>query len=700
MKVFRSLVILISIALTLSASAQKNHGKEAEAAYLNEQFFTAKDLYKVAAEKEKKPEKKMFYYFRVGECYRFLTDVDKAEEFYQRCVDGNYKDPIVYLRLADAQREQGKYKEAEKNYTTYFQKSGDVQGKNGAESCKLAQEWKKTPTRHIIENELILNTEYYDFTPMFMDKKNTTLVFSSSRPGGVGTIEEKRTGGGRTDLWVTERDKKGKWGEPKILPQGINTDDNEGAAILDRKGDVMYYTNCPNEKKKNLGCDILVVERKGDKWGTPSKIPSLKPHDSVSVGHPALTGDDMALIFASDMPGGEGGKDLWMVTYDKRAKSWSDPVNLGPKINTSGDEMFPFIHADGSLFFSSDGHLGMGGLDMFRAEAVGTEKKWENPKNLGYPMNSPQHDFGIVFEGKDKGFFTSNRVGGKGRDDLYSFVMPPLLYELKIFVLDEESKQPIKDIEVKLAGTDNTMFSLKTNDAGSVSFITAAEGKRYVNEATNYTVEATLPKGFLKSMELKKQFTTVGVDKSTNWEFTFYMKKYVGKPLRLPMIVYAYDKADLIVDLEGTKKENETKRPVNSQDSLLYLYNMMVENPTIKVQLRSHTDFRGNDAYNEKLSQRRAQTCVDFLVSKGIPKDRLVAKGMGEKEPTYKVVGRDTVWLSEPFIKKLTSVEEQNAAHQMNRRTDFKILNFDYVPTEADLKLQWIDLPWMKRRED
>lgn len=687
------LKILASFALpaliSTSIFAQKNYAKEADQAYTNEQYFTAKDLYKTAAEKEKKLDKKLLYIFRVGECYRFLTDVDQAETYYSRAIDGKYKDPIVYLRIADVQREQGKYKDAEKNYHTYFEKTGDKRGKDGEESCKLAQEWKKNPTRHIVQPELVLNTENYDFSPVFADRKNSELIFSSSRAGSTGDQAEARTGEGRTDLWLTVRDKKGKWGEPTPLPEPVNTEDNEGAAVFNRKGDVMYYTMCPNEKKQNLGCDIYTVERKGGKWGTPEKM-KLKYADSVSVGHPALTNDDLTLIFASDMDGGQGGKDLWMVNYDKRNKTWSDAVNLGPKINTPGDEMFPFIAEDGALYFASDGHYGMGGLDMFRAEQVGTEKKWENPVNLGYPLNSPQHDFGIIFEGKNNGFFTSNRIGGKGRDDIYSFTLPPLLYGLKVTVLDADSKEkkvdmPLAGIEVRLVGSDNSSVSLKTNDQGVVEFVTNGNA-RYINENTNYTVEAVLGEKMIKEGSLNKQFTTVGVDASTNWDFKFYMKKIADKPLRLPMIVYAYDKADLV--------KNDS---VNSEDSLLFLYNVLVENPTIKITLRSHTDFRGNDNYNLKLSQRRAQTCVDFLVSKGIPKERMQAQGMGEKEPAYTV---DGVQLTEAYIKKLKTKQEQEAAHQMNRRTDFKIRSFDYVPTEADLQLKPVNLPWMKKDEE
>jgi len=679
LKIFSTLTLSLFIGLQVYGA--KNAAREAEAAYKNLQFYVAKEKFKEAAANEKKADKKMYYYFMVGECYRELLDHDQAEQYYKRCTDGNYKDPIVYLRIADAQKIQGKYKEAEGNYEKYHQKTGDAVGKQGAESCRYAQDLMKNKTRHIVENEAVLNTEYYDYAPVFADRKNSKMYFSSNRPGGIGTRVDNGMGGPSQDLWLSERDKKGKWMEPSVLPEPINTPANEGAACFDRKGETMYYTNCPDEKKKDLGCDIYFVENRGGKWATPEKM-KLKNSDTITVGHPTLTNDDQTLIFVSDMDGGQGGKDLWMVTYNKREKSWGEPVNLGPKINTPGDEYSPFIHDDGSLYFASDGHPGMGGLDLFRAAQVGTEKKWENPTNLGYPMNSAQDDWAIIFEGKEKGLFTSNRVGGKGRDDIYSFMLPPLLFELKITVLEEKSKNPVADNEVILVGTDNSNITLKTNAQGVVSFVLTPDQKRYINENTSYTVEAVKPKGFLKGMELKKSFSTVGVEKSTNWEFTFYLRK-VEKIFRLPMIVYEYDKATLM--------KNDS---VNSEDSLLFLYNVLVDNPNINITLRSHTDFRGNDAYNLKLSQRRAQTCVDFLISKGIPANRMRAQGMGEKDPATLADGKV---LSEAFIKAIKTKQVQEMYHQLNRRTDFKVDNFDHVPTEEELKLQPVNLPWMKR---
>jgi len=678
-KIFFTLTVCSLLAAT--TFAQKNYLKDAEAAFLNEQYFTAKDLYKTAELKEKKPEKKIYCIFKIAECYRFLLDSDQAEQYYLRAMEGKYNDPIVYLRAADMQREQGKYKEAEKNYTLYNAKTGDKRGKDGADGCKLAIDLMKNKSRYVINPELVLNTEYYEYSPIFADRKSSEMVFSSSRPGGIGITSDLRTGQGYMDLWITTRDKKGKWGEPTPIPAPVCSEDNEGTVCFDRKGEIMYYTVCPNEKKQNLGCKIMYVERKSGKWGIPVEMTTLKSHDTISVGHPVLTNDDQTLIFASDAGGGVGGRDLWMVNYNKRDKTWSEPINLGPKINTPGDEMFPYISDDNHLYFSSDGHLGMGGLDMFKAEVVGTEKKWENPVNLGFPLNSPQHDFGIMFEAKDKGFFTSNRTGGKGRDDIYSFYLPPLLFKMTTQVVNIDGGAPLPNIEVRLTGSDGQTTTLKTDDKGTVSFELTPDQRRFVNENTSYKVEALTQKDILKAGELSAQFTTVNEEKSKEWNFVFKMRIVVkNKALCMPMLLYAYDKWDLLVD---------PKIPVNSQDSLLYLYDLLVENDNMIVQLRSHTDCRGNDAYNKKLAQKRAETCVNFLVSKGIPKERMVPIGMGESEPLPGLGCKE--------IDKLPSKQEQEAAHQRNRRTDFKIISTDYKPTQADLDLQPTGLEWITR---
>jgi peptidoglycan-associated lipoprotein len=686
MKLFRKIALFTLLAHTSLAFGQKSAAKDAEAAFRNEQYFTAKDLfYKAAQEEKKNMNKKGYYYFMSGECCRFILDPKSAEERYKAAIEAKYSNPEVYLRLAEMQKEQENYKEAEKNFRTYKEKGGDARGEKGEQSCKLAQELIKNKTRHIIENEQILNTQYYDFSPVISSKKGDEMIFSSSRPGGLGTKTDERTGQTYTDLWVTNKDKKGKWLEPTSLPQGINSDVNEGAAVFDSRYEMMYYTSCPLVKKKKLGCDIYYVERKSGRWGTAVKM-NLKDHDSISVGHPALTNDDLTLIFASDMPGGLGGKDLWKVSYDKKNKTWGTPENLGPAINTPGDEMFPYIHSDGSLYFSSDGHLGLGGLDMFRATVVGNEKKWENPKNLGYPMNSAQHDFGIIFTAKDAGYFTSNRTGSKGQDDIYSFMLPPLLFKLNVTVLNAKTNEPFPDINIRLTGNDNSDVTLKTDANGKVIFEVTPDQKRYINENTSYKVEAIATKDMIKVGDLTAQFTTVGEEKSKEWNYVFKIKPVEKGPLCLPIIVYAYDRWELMVDPTGTLKGNDFKRPLNSEDSLLYLYDLLVENPTFVIQLRAHTDTRGSDTYNQKLSQKRAESVVNFLASKGISKDRMVPIGMGKREPIIK----------DAEIKAMKTKEEQEAAHQVNRRTDFKILSTDYVLKDSEKNLKPTGLQWIK----
>jgi hypothetical protein len=633
------------------------------------------------------------YLFKVGECYRQLTDADQAETYYNRAIEGKYgdKDPMVYLYMAEVQQEQGssgnvsKYKEAEKNFSTYAtKKPEDPRGKKGVESCKLSIEWIKNPTRHIVENENVLNTEQYDFSPVFADRKNGEMIFSSGRAGGTGTKIDDRTGEGYTDLWSTTRDKKGKYGEPVPLDISVNTEDNEGAACFDARKEMMIFTRCPNEKKVNLGCDIWQIERKSKGWGVAKKL-NLKPNDTLSVGHPCLSKDGKYLIFASDMPGGSGGKDLWMSTYDKKADSWGTPVNLGSKINTVGDDMYPYIHEDGSLYYATNGLPGMGGLDMFKATQVGTDAKWENPENLKFPLNSAQHDFGIVFEDKNRGYFSSNRVGGKGRDDLYSFMLPPLIFDLEITVLDVESQSPIADAEIRLSSTNNELWTAKTDAAGKLKFDKLPEGElRYINESSTYTAQLLDVKNTLSSGKKDHQFTTVDVNVSTQFKHTFYLKMIKqGEVIKLPMIIYEYDKWDLMIDPVGDKKGNDSKQPVNSQDSLLILYNTLVDNPTIIITIRSHTDSRGNNAYNKELSLKRAKTCVDFLITKGINPARMVAEGKGEEE----------LLITDDYIKKNAKTKpEQELLHQKNRRTDFKILSYDYIPTEEDKKLQKVEV--------
>jgi peptidoglycan-associated lipoprotein len=350
------------------------------------------------------------------------------------------------------------------------------------------------------------------------------------------------------------------------------------------------------------------------------------------------------------MHGGYGGRDLWYMEFDKKSKSWGTPKNLGNTINTSGDEMFPFIAENGTLFFSSNGHPGLGGLDIFKAEKTTGDVVFGKPVNMNFPINSSSDDFGIVFEpGKDQGYFTSNRPGGKGKDDIYAFRMPPLEFRLIATVYDIETGSPISKAKVLVTGTDGSSYELTTDGNGGIAL-----DKGEIKAETNYSVDVSKT-GYIGAGD---KFTTQGLKESTTFAREYFLEPIKEKEYTMPLVLYPFDKAELLVNNE-----------VNSKDSLNYLYDLMVRNPNFVIQLEAHTDTRGSADYNRNLSQRRAQTCVDYLVSKGIEPDRLKAAGKGKDEPK----------ISDAQIAAMKTEEEREAAHQINRRTVFRILSFDYV---------------------
>lgn len=663
MRIYRLIAcVAVMTAFAVSTSAQKNYAKEADDKFEHEAYNLAIDLYKKAYSKTSKASEKARITFMIGECYRFNTEADQAEIYYEKAIQAKYyeMDPIVYLYLADVQKEQGKYADALENYEKYVALApSDQRGADGVESCTLAQEWVNNPTRYIVTAEILLNTAQYDFSPVFSDKKNESIVFCSSRESATGNAIDDRTGENFQSIFTAERDKKGKWSEPTILGETINTEANEGTACFNKKASEMFFTRCPNEKKMNLGCQIWWAKRQGNDWAEPEML-NLRHEDSVhvSVGHPTLTTDDQVLIFASDMAGGYGGKDLWMTKYDKKT-GWGEPTNLGPEINTIGDEMFPYVRSNGDLYFSSNGHVGMGGLDMFVATVkADNEYAWENPSNLQYPLNSEAHDFGIIFDkDEDKGFFTSNRKGGKGKDDIYSFRLPPIIFALECYVYDKDTREPVSNATIQVIGTDNTSYEVTTDDKGIFNFDAIDDNNRYINGEATYEIVVSADSYLVG----KDQITTVGLEKSTKFAKEFYIQ-YTSPEIEItfPEVLYNLDKYDL-------------EHPSNPRDSLEYLYQTLVDNPTIIIELSSHTDSRGSNSYNQKLSERRAKSCVDYLISRGIDPSRMIPVGYGE----------DRLKISDAEIKKLSTEEEREAAHQVNRRTVFSVLSYDYVPPEG-----------------
>ena len=646
----------IFLFFSLSLSAKKNYKQDADIAFSGLKYYQAIDLYKKAYTKEKSKEVKSEILFKIAECYRLKEDGTQAAVWYSKAITAKYDDPIAILYLADIYKSQGKYEEAIVEYNKYkAAKPGDKMADQGIKSCTDAKSWKDNPTKVVVNPLPLLNSEDYDFSPIFSSKKGDEIYFTSTRQGSTGTEVSDVTGMNFDDIYSSKRDKKGKWSTPALLNATINSPASEGSACLNSKKSTIYFTRCGVQKKGVMGCSIYTAGKSGQNWGEPELIAVAQ--DTFTVGHPAISDDDNTLVFASDIPGGQGGKDLWYITYDKKAKTWSQPVNLGAEINTPGDEMFPYIRDNGELYFASNGLPGMGGLDLFKAKSKGINQ-WGNPENLKAPMNSEANDFGIVFEeGQNRGMFTTSRSGGKGGDDIWEFYLPEIVFALEGVVRDIETQKPIAGAKVKLIGTDGLSAEMLTDESGAFSFKENGDA-RYINPNTSYSLVVEKE----KYLSAKGKETTVGHESSMNFFHEYELQPMQG-PIKLPLILYAYNSADLLPE---------------SKDSLNYLYNIMVDNPNIVIQLRSHTDFRGKDAYNEKLSQRRAQSCVDYLIKeKGVAPDRIVAKGMGEKEPLKMP---DGTLLDEKYINALKSEEEKEAAHQRNRRTDFKVLRDDYVP--------------------
>lgn len=656
---------LLSLALLTAFNGLQAQGadrfiKEADNMFQNEGYYEAIDLYKKAYAKEKELEEKGRLLYQIAESYRMVLDTEQASIWYNKALKARHNNPMAYFWIAEAERKQGNFAEAITYYNKYKEEATNPREVDQAiAECEMAQEWLDNPERYLIEPEVQLNSQYFDFSPTWADKRNDMIFFTSSRPGSAGAQIDERTGQNFTDIYFSTRDKKGKWSEPYPLNNTVNTPHNEGSAVLNARRNMMYFTRCQSEKDKSLGCDIYVARKVGQNWGEPELI-ELKPKNGkevFTVGHPAIDGNETMMIFAGDIPGGQGGRDLWLTTYDRREKKWSAPVNLGPEINTADDEMFPFLHDNGNLYFASNGHPGMGGLDMFVAEKT-EEMKWGNVQNLKAPLNSADHDYGIIFNGEeDQGFFTTGRAGGTGGENIWSFKMPPLVFALQGNVYDKETMVPIPEATVKVVGSDGSSFEASTDDNGGFNFEETGND-RYIKPEVTYSMEVS-KQDYLVA---KDQISTVGVTESTTFVKEFFIT-YVAKPdeIEFPEVRYAYDRAELQVNEE-----------VNSEDSLDFLYQTLVDNPTIIIELQAHTDSRGSDKYNLDLSQRRAQACVDYLISKGIAAERMVAKGYGESRPR----------ITESQIQAMKTEEEKEAAHQRNRRTTFAVLSFDYLPQD------------------
>jgi peptidoglycan-associated lipoprotein len=684
---------LVFLGFSITLNAQVYVPKEVRAAntqYRNENFcqaasLCAKAYFKIERKGALAKTMKGDMAFKTAECYRQIENIKDANDWYEKAILLKYyeKNSEVYFLNAEVLRSMGEFKKAKDYYALYKEREPNTKKADvGIRSCDIAQDFKINKTRHVITNEAVLNKDVFEMAPMFADKKQTQLIFSSTRSGGVSSMTDPRSCNNYMDLWISEKDKKGNWQEPRLLPgEGINSTDNEGTVCFDGRGKKMFFTRCPSVRKQNLGCDIWYSEAKGKEWGAPTKL-NLKVHDSISVGHPCVTDDGTFLIFSSDAPGGFGGRDLYYTTYNKKDTAWATPINMGPEINTPGNEMFPTFAINGDLFFATDGMPGVGGLDIFRAAKVDGKNKWENPKNLGFPINSVSNDYALI-EYTDKiGYFTSERVGSVGKNfkpDIWKYELPPNLFDLRVNVHDLTDKsKKIAGAKVTVTSTDNITFEGTTNAEGTVFWDKKPDQSRFINEKNAYTI--TLTKD--KYIGVKPQsFTTEGILGDQNFIFDLPMLK--DAPIRLPEVRYPLAQWTLLSD-----------STINSKDSLNFVYDLMVEYPNMVLELSSHTDARDTDKRNQVLSENRAKACIKYLVEeKGIDARRFVPVGKGEYSPRtvwlkdgkYLVdeprdmEGVQVIPLTEAYINKFKKDKRTfEMLHQLNRRTEGKVLGMDF----------------------
>jgi len=673
MHLIKKLTILILVSLVVSATAvgqRKNYARAGDEAFEDHKYVLAIERYKKAQGKIKnnKAEKDRVA-FHLAECYRLTGNPKAAKAQYKRLHKTGYskKEPIIMLHYANILKSGGFYEEALEFYNLYSEEvPDDPRGPAGAESIAMIEEWLEFPSKYEVEYIKKINSRQSDFCPTYASDNFNELIFTSTREGATGKKTDEWTDMNFSDLFTTRIDRKDEWGEPVLLDnseEGINTEANEGGGVMNSRYNAIYFTRCPNEEKKINGCQIYTSRRTGRIWSMPEMV-KLSNDSSDAFGHPAISENELIIYFTSDREGGFGGNDIWVAFRDTKEDEFSRPFNLGPVINTPGDEMFPYLRSDTVLYFSSDGHPGMGGLDIF-VTTIDEEGSWSPPENIKPAMNSEFNDFGIVFHpDEEKGFFSSDRRGRKGMEDIFYFIVPPLEFTITGVVTDDRTLQFVMDANVSLVGSDGTSVATRTTEEGVYNF-----GKTQVMPNTTYEIVASKADYFNSSATI----TTVGHEKGKDFTQDFLLKPIPEEPIVLPEILYDLAKWNLKPQYE---------------DSLQGLILTLDENPRLVVELASHTDARDSHERNDILSQKRAQSVVDYLILRGIDADRLVAKGYGEREPRKMVKDitldgytfNEGEVLTEEYIAALGSFEAQEAAHQLNRRTDFSVLRKDFVP--------------------
>lgn len=594
--------------------------------------------------------------YKMGDAFRRYGNTARALGAFRNAARYGQNDTLTQFYIGELLRMQGDYRGAEKAYQTYLDSfPSDERARQMLQSLSEATGIKERGSAYTVKMETMFSGSRSDYAPAYNGDEATTLYFSTTRPAVTGSDLSGITGMKPGDIYMVRKDEKGKWKSPEPVEGGLNTENDEGATAFSSDGKTMYLTVCRTDPQYPRMAEIWTSQRADAGWGKPAAL-KITADTLSSYAHPAPSPDGRWLYFTSDMPGGYGGTDLWRARMD--AHGVGSIENLGPEINTEGNECFPAFRPSGELYFSSDGRTpSLGGLDLYRAKQDTITEHW-TVVHLPAPVNSPADDFGITFEGwHNRGYFSSNRsTGGRGWDKIYSFSYPEVLQTVKGWVYEQDGYE-LPEALVYIVGNDGTNEKLSVKSDGSfemavtpgVDYLLLATCKGYLNFRNNLHAD---------SLEVEHQHVLQ------------FPLPSINVPVLVRNVFYEFDKADLTPE---------------STAALDRLTNMLKENPNVTIELAAHCDYRGNDDYNLRLSQRRAESVVRYLTEHGIEAERLTAKGYGETVP--KIVNKKLLetypflhegdTLTVPYILALPA-DQQEVCNALNRRTEFRVLRTTY----------------------
>ena len=647
----KNIIVILMAAVMFSCGGAKLSVADEQMARgeYNDAAKTYRKVYNKLTKKEERA-KRGEVALKLAECHRRLNQTARAEASYMNAIRYGVTDSMAILRLAQMQHANAKYPAAIKSYEEFLQrKPNHLEAMNGLAGARFAAT-KPQASRYKVAQSKLFNSRRSDYAPMYFDKSYDRLYFTTTNEKATGNKHSEITGMKNGDIWVSTKNERGEWTRPEAVEGELNTDFDEGIISFSPDGSTMYLTRARRDLNASTSVELYTSTRSDAKWSAPVKF-EVTADTLSSYGHPAVSPDGTWLYFASDMPGGRGGKDIWRINLKERGGSLE---NLGEWINTPGDDMFPYVRTDSLIYFASNGHPGYGGLDIFRATL--TPSGGWNVENMGSPINSSADDFGITFGPGETGFFSSNRGDARGYDHIYSFELPDLKINISGWVLDRD-EEPVPNAVIRIVGSDGSNQKQYARDDGSFSFP--------LERGVNYVMMAGA-KGYLNA---KQEFTSDMAEEDAEYEVDFLLAS-INKPVVVENIFYDFDKATL--------------RP-ESKTALDELAQVLRDNPNVTIEMASHTDRKGSAEYNINLSGRRARSVIDYLISVGIAPDRLQSQGYGKSRPKkitkrlnreYPQFPEDTV-LTEEYIATL-SPDDQEIADQINRRTEFQVLSIDY----------------------